>query len=758
MPHAPPRRGHLGARRRTLGIATAVALVGPALVALAPAAPAVAAVDCSTVAWMDRTKTPEQRAAALLAASTQHQKYRWLVEQPANSPQQTEWSGGVVYPVQVDCTPTVIYTDGPEGVRANSGVTTFPSQIALAATWSTRLAQAKGTAMGDESFDQRRNGILAPGLGSGRTPLAGRTPEYFGEDPVLSGLLGAAQVNGIQNPTGNRAVMAELKHYVANEQELDRQTSSSNVSERALREIYELPYEIALSASSPANIMCSYNQLIGTYACEHDRLTSVLKKDFGLKGYVVSDFGAVHSTAKALMSGLDQELNRPIWFTPEKLDAALAAGEITQARIDEAAKRVVTAYVRSGLFDHPMAEAVKDGSTDAHKALARTIAEQGTVLLKNDRSTLPLAARKGLKVALFGPTASATATNGVSATTICSLYLPFGGGRNTMPCEDLVSPEAGIRAVVEAAGGSVTWNPGTDTAAAKADAAKADVAIVFGYQRMGEFSDLTDLSLHNNGDALVTAVAGAARKTVVVLQTGSAVEMPWLKQVGAVVETWYPGEQMGTALANILFGKVNPSGKLTMTFPKTLADVPTNTAQQYPGVFADGSTTRPTGSTEIRQVNYTEELKVGYRWYASRGIDPLFEFGHGLSYTTYRYSNLKVTPLINARGSREVRIRFQVTNTGKVTGTETAQAYVTLPAKAKEPAKRLLAWEKVTLKPGQRKTVEITLTAKELADQHLLQYFDSGAGAWKTAKGIHKVTVGGSYDTSLTDYSLVWNW
>jgi beta-glucosidase len=504
--------------------------------------------------------------------------------------------------------------------------------------------------------------------------------------------------------------------------------------------------------------MCSYNQLNGTYACEHDRLTSVLKKDFGLKGYVVSDFGAVHSTAKALMSGLDQELNRPIWFTPEKLDAALAAGEITQARIDEAAKRVVTAYVRSGLFDHPMADAVKDGSTDAHKALARTIAEQGTVLLKNDRSTLPLAARKGLKVALFGPTASATATNGVSATTICSLYLPFGGGRNTMPCEDLVSPEAGIRAVVEAAGGSVTWNPGTDTAAAKADAAKADVAIVFGYQRMGEFSDLTGLSLHNNGDALVTAVAGAAKKTVVVLQTGSAVEMPWLKQVGAVVETWYPGEQMGTALANILFGKVNPSGKLTMTFPKTLADVPTNTAQQYPGVFADGSTTRPTGSTEIRQVNYTEELKVGYRWYASRGIDPLFEFGHGLSYTTYRYSNLKVTPLINARGSRDVRIRFQVTNTGKVTGTETAQAYVTLPAKAKEPAKRLLAWEKVTLKPGQRKTVEITLTAKELADQHLLQYFDSGAGAWKTAKGIHKVTVGGSYDTSLTDYSLVWNW
>lgn len=756
MPHTPPFRGHRRLRRSALAVTGAVALVGPAMVAVMPATPAVAAVDCSTVAWMDATKTPQQRADALLAASTQAQKYRWLVEQPANSPQQTTFSG-VTYPVQVDCTPTVVYTDGPEGVRASSGVTTFPSQISLASTWSADLAEAKGTAMGDEAFDQRRNGILAPGLASGRTPLAGRTPEYFGEDPVLSGHLGAAQVDGIQNPTGNRAVMAELKHYVANEQELDRQTSNSVVSERALRELYDLPYEIALARSQPANVMCSFNQLNGTYACENDRLQDVLKDEFGLKGYVVSDFGAVHSTAEALMSGLDQELNRPVWFTPDKLDAALAAGEITQARIDEAARRVVTSYIAHGLFDHPMAATVTNGSTDAHKALARTLSEQGSVLLKNARRTLPLSAKAGLKVALFGPTASATATAGVSAKTICSLYLPFGGGRNTMPCENLVSPEAGIRSVVEAAGGTVTWNPGTDVDAAAAEAAAADVAIVFGYQRMGEFSDIPNLTLHGNGDALVGAVAGAAKKTVVVLQTGSAVEMPWLDEVGAVLETWYPGEQMGTALANILFGSVNPSGKLTMTFPKSIADVPTNTPAQYPGIFSDGSTTRPAGTSEIRQVAYSEELEVGYRWYASRGIEPLFEFGHGLSYTSYRYSNLHVTPVINGKGKRDVRIRFQVTNTGKVAGTETAQAYVTLPAKAKEPAKRLLAWQKVALAPGQRKTVQLTLSAKDLADQHLLEYFDSASAAWKTAKGLYKVSVGGSYDTSLTDYSLVWN-
>ncbi|MEA5116289.1 MAG: glycoside hydrolase family 3 N-terminal domain-containing protein, partial [Propionicimonas sp.] len=292
-------------KRRLLATAAVFGLVVSPLAVLTPMEPAAAATSCADAAWMDRSKTPTQRARALLAASTQHQKYRWLVEQPANSPQQTTFSG-VTYPAQLDCTPTVIYTDGPEGVRADSGVTTFPSQISLASTWDTGLAHAKGVAMGDEAFDQRRNGILAPGLASARTPLAGRTPEYFGEDAVLSGRLAAAQVNGIQHPTGKRAVMAELKHYVANEQELDRQTSSSNVGERALREIYELPYEIALNYSSPANIMCSYNQINGTYACENKRLNNVLKNDLGFDGYIVSDFGAVHSTAEALNNGLDQ--------------------------------------------------------------------------------------------------------------------------------------------------------------------------------------------------------------------------------------------------------------------------------------------------------------------------------------------------------------------------------------------------------------------------------------------------------------------
>lgn len=756
MPHsphtAPPRR-----RRRTALVAVAgTALIAPALTVLSPATTAVADTDCAAVPWMNTSKTPAQRADALLAASSQQQKYRWLVEQPANSPKVTTFSG-VTYPVQVDCTPTVVYTDGPEGVRS-TGVTSFPSQISLASAWSPALAKAKGTAMGDEAFDKGKNGILGPGVSSSRTPLAGRTAEYLGEDSVLSGLLAAAQVKGIQNPTGDRAVMGELKHYVANEQELDRTTSSSNVSERALREIYELPYEIALNNSKPASVMCSYNQINGTYACESERLRDVLKQDLGFDGYVVSDFGAVHSTAQSLMNGLDQELNRPRYFTPTLLDAALAAGEITQARIDQAAKRVITAYIKNGLFDHPLAATpVANASTPEHQALALELAEDGSVLLKNSRGALPLKARK-LKVALIGPTASSTATAGVSAKTICSLYLPFGGGGNTMPCENLVSPEAAIRAQVEAAGGTVTWNPGTDLDSAKADAAAADVVVAFGYQRSGEFSDLPDLKLQGGGDALIDAVAGVAKKTVVVLQTGSAVEMPWLGKVDAVLENWYGGDQMGTSLANILFGKVNPSGKLPMTFPKSLADVPTNTPQQYPGIFSDGSTTRPAGTSEIRQVNYTEGLEVGYRWYAAQKIDPLFEFGHGLSYTTFRYSNLQVTPLINSRGSRDLRIRVRLTNTGSMTGTETVQAYVALPSAAKQPSKRLLTFDKVTLRPGQSTVVDLTLTADELAEQHSLQYWNTSSNAWQTAKGIYRFSVGGSFDTSVSDLSLVWSW
>ncbi|MBL7259948.1 beta-glucosidase [Paractinoplanes lichenicola] len=680
-----------------------------------------AAADCKSYPWMDTRKSPERRAQALLAASTQHQKYRWLVEQPANSPQQTEWTGGVVYPVQVPCTPTVVYSDGPDGVRFTPGVTAFPATIATAATFNQPLAYAKGAAQASEAFDKGKNVLLAPGLASGRTPLSGRTPEYLGEDPLLTGVMAAAGVKGIQS----RGVLATLKHYVANEQELDRQTSSSNATERTLRQIYDLPFEIAVKRGGPESVMCSYNQINHVYACENERLNRVLKDDIGFDGYVMSDFGSVHSTAPSLVNGLDQELNRPIWFTPARLDEALAAGQITQKQIDAAAFKVVRSYVRGGLFDRALpATPVEDASTPAHKAIARATAEQGSVLLKNT-GLLPLKPRKGDDIAVIGATASRTPTDGVSASSVCSLPWRFGNPA-TLQCEDLVTPEEGLRTRAAKNGATVSFDNGSDVAAAAAAARAADVAVVFAYVLMGEFNDLTDLRLQGNGDALVSAVAAANPRTVVVLQTGSAVEMPWLSQVPAVLETWYAGEQMGPAIASLLFGDTNPSGKLPMTFPKSLADTPTaRSAAQYPGVVADG----------IRQVDYNEGLKVGYRWYDSEGIEPLFPFGHGLSYTTFKYSNLQVS---SAHG--DVRIKVRLTNTGKRAGTEVAQAYATLPASTGEPPRRLVGFERVTLGAGQSRTVDLTLSRSDLSDLHLLQYW---SGGWKTAKGTYRVEVGG---------------
>jgi beta-glucosidase len=744
-----------------VAVAAALALIGPALPAnasvnanssaTAHVASSVPA-DCADVPWMNTASSASDRATALLAASSQHQKYRWLVEQPAVSPTRTEWAPGlpgeapVVYPAQIECTPTIVYTDGPEAVRA-SGVTDFPSQIALASTWDLDLAYDKGVAQAEEAFAKRRNVLLAPGLASGRTPLAGRTPEYFGEDALLSGLLGARSVEGIE---ADGRVISDLKHFVANEQEIDRQTSSSNMDERTLREVYGLPYEIALARSNPESVMCAFNQVNGVYICESPLMNTLLKGDYGFDGFVMSDFGSVHSTAASLMNGLDQELNRPIYFTPEKLDAALAAGEITQARIDEAAFLVVKSYIEGGLFDNPLPDtAAAEASTPANEAVARQISEQGSVLLKNE-GTLPLTADSTTSIALFGPTASSTPTTvagqPVSAVSVCSLTLQFNPNappRNTLPCEDVVSAETAITSRAAADGATVSWSDGQDVAAAAQQAAAADVAIVFGYQRMGEFSDLRDLRLQGNGDQLISAIEQANPNTVVVLQTGSAVEMPWVDGVQSVLENWYGGEQQGPAIASLLFGDTAPSGKLPMTFPKSLADTPTSTPEQYPGVFSDGSTTRPEGSSEIRQVQYSEGLETGYKWYQSRSIEPLFPFGHGLTYTTFGYDNPRVTP-DQVRAGRDIRLRVRVSNTGERTATETVQVYVTLPESAGEPGARLVGWQEVTLEPGDRENVRVELTAEDIADLHLLDYWDTATQSWRTAPGTYGVSIGGS--------------
>ena len=733
--------------RRLAALVTGAVILSSGVLA-ATAMPA-AAEDCSTVPWMDTSKSSEERADALLDASTQHQKYRWLVEQPANDPQRTTWNGGVVYPVQVACTPVVIYANGPDGVYTRAGTTAWPGPIAVASTWNLELGEEKAVAHGSESFDSRSAVVLGPGIASGRTPLSGRGSEYFGEDPLLSGLMAAANVRGLEHGNPDKPVVANLKHYVANEQEIDRQTSSSNVEERAFRQVYDLPYEIAVKESDPGSVMCSYNQVNGVYACENPILTTSLDQQMGFDGYVMSDFGSVHSTAASLDAGLDQELNRPIWYTPVRLDAALAAGEITQDQIDQSAFDVVHTYIEKGLFDHPVpTTAITGVSTPEHKALAREVAEQSTVLLKND-GALPLA-DDAPTVAVIGQTASATATNGVSAKTGCAWYLVFA--RSTaLNCDAIVDPLTSITERVAEAGGSVLYANGADPAQAAAVAAQADVAIVFGHYTMGETTDLADLHLDANGDALIEAVAAASDRTVAVLNAGSAVEMPWIDDVEAVLHAWHSGEQFGPALAGLLWGDVNPSAKLPMTFPVSIADTPTNTPEQYPGVFSDGSTTRPAGSTEIRQVEYTEGLQVGYKWYDEQGIEPLFEFGHGLSYTSFEYSDLKVAVDRDRTAERATAtVSFTVTNTGDRDGTEIPQVYLTLPDAAEEPGKRLVGFDRIELAAGESTRVELVVDSA--ASNQPFSIWDVDADSWVAPKGRYEIAVGSSSrDLRLSD-------
>jgi beta-glucosidase len=741
---------HMPSRQRCRLFALAPIVAALMLAAFANgAASAQAPPGCP---WMDTTKSASERAQLLLAASSLDQKLRWLDEQSANNPTQTSFGVGggqtVTMPPQVPCTPVIQYTDGPTAVvGAGTGITAFPAQVALSATWDEKLARRKGRAQGYEAFHKHRNVVLGPGLASGRTPLSGRTSEYLGEDPLLSGSLAAAIIRGFgDNP--NEPVESVMKHYVANEQEVDRQTSSSNVDQRTLREIYTLPFEVAIRNGHPGGVMCSYNQVNGVYACENQNtLRQILKEEIGFGGWVVTDFGARHSltgSPTSLTAGLDQELNRWRFWTPAILKTALAAGTITEGDIDDAAFRIVRAHIRAGLFDVALPAAPEDVVTSPeHQAIARDIAEEGSVLLKNDR-VLPFTGTRK-KIAVIGPTASNTPTNGISAASACAHTAP------AVPCTP-VAPLDSITARAAQSGSTVTFNDGSDPSAAAVTAAAADVAIVFGYYREGEFNDRPTIGLDGDGDALIAAVAAANRNTVVVLQTGGPVLMPWLSSVKGVLEVWYAGEQMGPAVASLLWGDANPSGRLTHSFPRSEADLPTaGSPRQYPGVFADGSTTRPPGSTEIRQVDYLEGLKVGYRWYDSEHVKPLFPFGYGLSYTKFDYGRLHVSPQA-LRAGRPIRASFRITNTGSRPGTETAQVYLSLPSWTGEPPKRLVGWERVTLAAGKSRNVDVEIDPA--GADHPFSYWSPRSERWRIPSGRFEVSIGTSVD-AIEDSDLV---
>jgi len=618
------------------------------------------------------------------------------------------------------------------GKRTNGQATALPASLAETATWDPKLAYEFGAVIGKETRDQGFNVSLGGGDDIMRVGRNGRNFEYHGEDPVLAGKIIAQELKAIQD----QGVIADIKHYALNYQETDRMGVSSNLDLRSMRELDLLAFEIGIRDSGVGTVMCAYNRVNEVYSCENEYLLNhVLKKDWGFKGWVMSDWGATHSTVKAALAGLDQEFFENKYFSAP-LKKAVESGEVPMSRLDDMVHRILRTMYAFGVIDNPPVVRPIDAEADA--AVAQRVEEQGAVLLKNAGDQLPLKASSLRSIAVIGSHADVGVLSGGGSAQV----EPVGG--NAFPPKEIPPGPNGILAVMvwdpssplkairaKAPNAKVDYDDGTNSLAAAKLARGSDVAIVFVHQHTHEDADLPGLSLPDNQDELIRQVATANAHTVVVLENGDPVLMPWLTNVQAVLESWYPGQRGGEAIANILFGDVNPSGKLPISFPKSEADLPHQTIPTPPASHEPPSADLLPTPVFI-DADYTEGLKVGYRWYDAEKKDPLFPFGFGLSYTTFSYSQLKVT------SGNSVDVNFSVKNTGARAGAEVAQVYLGLPASAGEPPKRLVAWEKVQLDPGQSRTVTLSV------EPQVMSVFNVAEDAWELLPGDYLVSVGGS--------------
>lgn len=609
-------------------------------------------------------------------------------------------------------------------LRPGDHATALPSTLALAATFDPHLARAAGQMVGREAHAKGFNVQLAGSVNIAREPRNGRNFEYFGEDPLLSGVLAGEQIGGIQD----RNVVSTIKHFAINSQESGRLVHDAVIGDAAARESDLLAFEIAIRRGKPGAVMCAYNKVNGAHACESKYLlTDVLKGDWRYPGWVMSDWGAVHSLEPSVEAGLDQQ--SPQGTEPDHfggLADAVKSGAIPRARIRDMAYRIVRALFAAGTIDNPP---TPGGAIDeaGHAALAQRIAERGMVLLKND-GLLPLAA-SARTIAVIGGHADKGVLQGGGS----SQVMPYGGvfrdagGRSGIAA--LLAPIYGLSSPLEALeaampGASFLFDDGTDPARAAAVARAADIALVFAVKPEMEGIDHADLSLPGGQDALIEAVAAANRRTAIILETGNPVAMPWLGRVGAVLEAWFPGQRGGEAIAAILSGKASPEGRLPMTFPNSVDQLPRpkltgfDPAKQRP--LSIGVTYEPFA------IDYHEGSDVGYRWFEKKGAAPLFAFGHGLTYTSFGYSELK------HGAGKTLSVTFRIQNTGKRDGVETAQLYVAPPGRTH----RLAGWAKVSLAPGESKTVTIE------ADPMLLLSFDEQAREWRRPAGDYGFYVG----------------
>ena len=612
----------------------------------------------------------------------------------------------------------------PLMIRQGDVATALPSSLLLAATFNTRIAYDGGAVVGAEAWAKGINVQLAGGVDLARDPRNGRNFEYAGEDPWLAGTIAGASIAGIQS----QHVISTIKHYAVNDQETGRNFANSIIGEQAMRESDLLAFEIAIEKGQPGSVMCSYNLVNGEYACGNSHLLNdVLKRDWDYKGYVMSDWGAVKATDFAI-KGLDQQsgdqLDQQVWFGDD-LKTSVTLGTVPEARLSDMAHRVLRSMFAAGLFDTQQPAPVfgaKGYDADAHAQVAKNEAEEGIVLLKNDGNALPLA-RSVKSILIVGGHADAGVISGGGSSQVIADVNQVAiaqGGDGMMAAFSKInyhpsSPLKALRAALP--GAKIDFEVGNYPEEVARKAKAADLVIVFATQWMGEGADAPSLNLPDGQNALITAAAEANPHTIVVLETGGAVNMPWLDKVPAVVEAWYAGQKGGEAIADVLTGATDPSGHLPLTFPVSL--------EQYPRSGPLPGIDLPPG--QIFDVHYDEGADIGYKRFAKLNQKPLFPFGYGLSYTRFAYSDVKVT------GGDTLTVSFKVTNSGAVAGKAAPQVY--LNHTPSEAVKRLIGFTKVELAPGESKTVTLT------ADPRLLAHFDTAANGWTLEGGSYSVAV-----------------
>ena len=713
-----------------------------------------------TGAWMNRSLSPDVRADMVIAQMTLDEKISLVhgagfpgFGPPADAATtallaRSNGGAGLVSGIARLGIPDLNMADSSVGVTRGAlrsrYSTALPSALALAATWDVDTAGEYGALIGRELRDQGYNVSLGGGVNITREPRNGRNFEYQGEDPVLAGRMAGRLMRGLQS----QHVIGGLKHFALNAQETGRNVGNAVIAKRALRETDLLAFEIGLKESDAGMVMASYNRVNGDYASENRYLlTDVLKKEWGFKGFVLSDWFGTHSTVKAALAGLDQEQPGGQFFG-DALKQAVQNGDVPLSRLNDMVHRILRVEFATGVVDTPPVSGVVDvfGGLE----VARRVAEQSIVLLQNEHNVLPLDVARVRSIALIGSYADVGVLAGGGSAQVdppggsAAPPLPpppgsppFFGGVVYYPS----SPLKAIRA--HAPHAQIEYNAGTNIAAAVALARTTDVALVFVNQPASEGVDASTLSLPANQDALVSAIAAANPRTVVILETGGPVTMPWISRVSGVLAAWYPGIQGAEALTDILFGNVNPCGKLPVTFARAESDLPhpilpgsdiTPEMVSFPGAPPDAPKSPQLPPFDIA---YTEGAKVGYRWFDAQNKTPLFAFGHGLSYTTFAYSDLRAEP---------GQVTFTVRNRGKRAGAEIAQVYAALPSGAGEGFKRLIAWQKVRLAPGEAKTLTLPLDPQTLS---IFNVDPDGKknekkDGWQLLPGEYKFFVGGS--------------